>query len=199
MEEYPGSIVTLSKIKFVQEGKGNGQWDTHTQQRRRDNRSPATINVYISRHTYNSIIPARQGDERGRWLQGGQNISRIPLLVTIPQIKKKERSPLFFVVVGIGSKPSPMLQLGQALYNKPCRTFQHIFLHHYYSSRLVYICCIFDLQCWNFGTAYGSQELSRNRVVIPARQDTQACVIDSLESIPGLLKSFKMTSLYINI
>ena len=36
---------------------------------------------------------------------------------------------------------------------------------------------------------------SRNSVVVPARQATQAGGIDSLESIPGLLKSLKIRAL----
>jgi hypothetical protein len=36
------------------------------------------------------------------------------------------------------------------------------------------------------------KEPSRNRVVVPARQATKAGGIDSLESIPGLLKSSKI-------
>jgi hypothetical protein len=35
----------------------------------------------------------------------------------------------------------------------------------------------------------------RNRAAVPARQATQAGGIDFLESIPGLLKSFKISSL----
>ncbi len=46
--------------------------------------------------------------------------------------------------------------------------------------------------CWNFRTIYGGSEPSRNRVVVPARQ---AGGIDSLESIPVLLKSLKIPSL----
>jgi hypothetical protein len=47
-------------------------------------------------------------------------------------------------------------------------------------------------KCWNFRTIYEGWELSRNRVVIPARQAAKAGGIDSLESIaPGLLKSLK--------
>jgi hypothetical protein len=38
-------------------------------------------------------------------------------------------------------------------------------------------------------------ELSRTRVVVPALQATWACGIDSLEFIPGLLKSLKIPSL----
>ncbi len=49
-------------------------------------------------------------------------------------------------------------------------------------------------QCWNFRTFYGGQEPSRNRVDEPARQATQAGGIDSLELIPGLLKSLKIPS-----
>jgi hypothetical protein len=37
----------------------------------------------------------------------------------------------------------------------------------------------------------GAVEPSRNRVILPARQATKAGGIDSLESIPGLLKSLK--------
>ncbi len=40
------------------------------------------------------------------------------------------------------------------------------------------------LQCWNFLTIYGGKEPSRNRVVVPAQQATQAAGIDSL----GFLK-----------
>ncbi len=46
-----------------------------------------------------------------------------------------------------------------------------------------------SFQCWNLRTIYGGYEPSRNRVVVPARQATWAGAIDSLESIPGLLKS----------
>ncbi len=46
-------------------------------------------------------------------------------------------------------------------------------------------------QSWNFQTIYGDQEPSRKRVVVPARQATYAVGINSLESIPGLLKSLK--------
>ncbi len=55
-------------------------------------------------------------------------------------------------------------------------------------------CCSFliPIQCWNFRTIYGGQEPSRNRIVVPARQATQAGGIDSLESIPGLLYSLKI-------
>ncbi len=46
-------------------------------------------------------------------------------------------------------------------------------------------------QCWIFRTIYGGQKPSRKRVVLPARQATYAGKIDSLESIPVLLKSLK--------
>ncbi len=49
--------------------------------------------------------------------------------------------------------------------------------------------------CWNFRPICVSQVPSRNRIVAPARQPTQAGRIDSLESIPGLLKSLKIPSL----
>ncbi len=49
--------------------------------------------------------------------------------------------------------------------------------------------------CWNFKTIYGGQEPSINSVVVPACQATQAGGSDSLESIPGLLKSFKIRTL----
>jgi hypothetical protein len=47
-------------------------------------------------------------------------------------------------------------------------------------------------QYWNFYTIYGGLELSRNRVVVPARQASQPSGISSLESILGLLKSLKI-------
>ncbi len=53
--------------------------------------------------------------------------------------------------------------------------------------------------CWNFRTIFGGQEPSRNRDVVPARQATQAGGIDSLESIPGLLKKFKIPSLFVSL
>ncbi len=46
--------------------------------------------------------------------------------------------------------------------------------------------------CWNFRTIYGGQEPSRNRVVVPARQVTQAGETDSLESVSGLIKSLNI-------
>jgi hypothetical protein len=48
-------------------------------------------------------------------------------------------------------------------------------------------------QRWNFRTIYGGKEPSRNRFVSyrPIKA-TQAGGIDSLESIPGLLKSLKI-------
>ncbi len=48
-------------------------------------------------------------------------------------------------------------------------------------------------QCWNFKTIYESQ--NRNRVVVPAREATQAGGINTLESIPGLLKKILKTVL----
>ncbi len=54
-------------------------------------------------------------------------------------------------------------------------------------TRLLVPPSLYIYQCWNFRTVYEGQELSRNRVVVPARQATQAGGIDSLESIPGLL------------
>ncbi len=48
---------------------------------------------------------------------------------------------------------------------------------------------------WNFRTINGDQEPSRNRVVLPARQSTQAGGIESLESIPGLHKSLHIRAL----
>jgi hypothetical protein len=48
--------------------------------------------------------------------------------------------------------------------------------------------------CWNFRTIHRGEEPSRNRVVVPARH--YICWRnDSLESIPGLLKSLKIPSL----
>ncbi len=52
--------------------------------------------------------------------------------------------------------------------------------------------CLDTVQCQNFRTIYGGQEPNRNRVAIAARQATQAGGIDSLESIPELLKSLKL-------
>ncbi len=52
-------------------------------------------------------------------------------------------------------------------------------------------------QCQNFRTIYGSEEISRNRVVIPARQATSAGGINSLESISGFLKSLKIPAQYL--
>jgi hypothetical protein len=48
-----------------------------------------------------------------------------------------------------------------------------------------------------FNQSIGRYELSRNKVVIPARQatSTQPGGIDSLESILGLLKSLKIRAL----
>ncbi len=37
--------------------------------------------------------------------------------------------------------------------------------------------------------------VERNRVIVPARQATKACGIDSLESIPTVLKRFKIRAL----
>jgi hypothetical protein len=50
-------------------------------------------------------------------------------------------------------------------------------------------------QCWNFLTVYRGGKSSRNTVVVAARQATQAGGIDSLESILGLLRSFKIRAL----
>ena len=47
--------------------------------------------------------------------------------------------------------------------------------------------------CWNFRTIYGGQEPSRNMVIVPARQATQAGGSYSLELIPWLHKRFKNT------
>ncbi len=47
----------------------------------------------------------------------------------------------------------------------------------------------------DFRTIYWGQEPSSNRVVKLARLATKAGGIDSLESIPGLFKSFKIPSL----
>ncbi len=52
---------------------------------------------------------------------------------------------------------------------------------------------LYRSQCWNFKTIYEGQKPSRNKVVVPARQAKQAGGIDSLESIPGLLKKIKNT------
>ncbi len=41
---------------------------------------------------------------------------------------------------------------------------------------------------WDFRTINGGKEPSRKRVVVPARQATWAGEMDSLKSIPGLLK-----------
>ncbi len=49
-------------------------------------------------------------------------------------------------------------------------------------------------QCWNLGTIYGGQKPSRNKIVVPTRQATQAGGIDSLESIPGLFTSLRIPS-----
>ncbi len=43
-----------------------------------------------------------------------------------------------------------------------------------------------------FRTFYRGQEPSRSRVIVPARQATYTGGIDSLESIPGLLKRLKI-------
>ncbi len=50
------------------------------------------------------------------------------------------------------------------------------------------------VQCWDFRTICGGQESSRNRVVVPARQAAKTGGINSLESIPRLLKSLKILS-----
>ncbi len=70
------------------------------------------------------------------------------------------------------------------------RRFQMSFFPFSFSGRSRYI----TLQCWNFRTTYGGQAPSRNWVVVSARQATQASGIDSMESIPGLLKSLKIPS-----
>ncbi len=57
-------------------------------------------------------------------------------------------------------------------------------------------CIIVENTVLDFIPTYGGQEPRRNRVVTPARQAKQAGGIDSLESIPWLLKSFKIPSLY---
>jgi hypothetical protein len=44
-------------------------------------------------------------------------------------------------------------------------------------------------QCCNFRTIFGGFKPNSNRVVVPARQATSAGGINSLESIPELLKS----------
>ncbi len=44
-------------------------------------------------------------------------------------------------------------------------------------------------------TIYGGWEPTINSVTVPARQATQAGRIDTLESIPGLLKSWKIRAL----
>jgi hypothetical protein len=51
-----------------------------------------------------------------------------------------------------------------------------------------------SFQCWYFITIYYLWGLgdSRNRVVVPVRQATQAGGINTLESIPGLLTSLKI-------
>jgi hypothetical protein len=49
---------------------------------------------------------------------------------------------------------------------------------------------------WNFETIYGGQGPSRYRVIVPARQATQPGGIGSLESILGLLKTFKKFELW---
>ncbi len=46
-----------------------------------------------------------------------------------------------------------------------------------------------------FLTIYGGKESSRNKVVVPARQDTQPGGIGSLESIFGLLIRLKIRAL----
>ncbi len=52
-------------------------------------------------------------------------------------------------------------------------------------------------QCWNFKQSmHGGQEPSKNWVVVPARQATQPDGTGSLESILGLLKSFKICAPY---
>ncbi len=48
------------------------------------------------------------------------------------------------------------------------------------------------VQSWNFLRVYGGSEPWRNRVIVPARQATQAGGIHSLESIPGLHKRLKI-------
>jgi hypothetical protein len=42
-----------------------------------------------------------------------------------------------------------------------------------------------------FRTDYIGTDPSRNRVVEPARQAAEAAVIDSFDSVPGLLKTLK--------
>ncbi len=50
---------------------------------------------------------------------------------------------------------------------------------------------------WNFlNSLWGLKEPSTRRVAVPTRQATQAGRIDSLESIPGLLKSLKIRVLF---
>jgi hypothetical protein len=48
---------------------------------------------------------------------------------------------------------------------------------------------------WNFRTIYRGQEPRRNRVDVPACRAAEADKIDSLESIPRLLKSLKIPPL----
>ncbi len=64
--------------------------------------------------------------------------------------------------------------------------------------------CVYNYPCdindyhslsWNFKNVYGGQEPRRNRVIVPARQATQAGGIHSLESIPGPNKHFKVRAL----
>jgi hypothetical protein len=48
------------------------------------------------------------------------------------------------------------------------------------------------IQGWNFRTINGGKEPSRKRVVVPSPQATWAGEMDSLKSIPGLLKRLKI-------